>query len=183
MPLTTDELQRLDSVHKMFSTAEQAYEMKQKDDAMSKEARRQWNEYSLLRTRASNAAKAEKRDRKGKIAQIRESSRIQIPALAFSQQVFATSYKENMGSTKRKVRSHIRGSRLRKKEQDARTVEESERLWNAALADRMKGLRGQPEGCSANDFKALGQFLTQDEGANQALLPGRMEEGLSLIHI
>ncbi len=177
MPLTTDELQRLDSVHKMFSTAEQAYEMKQKDDAMSKEARRQWNEYSLLRTRASNAAKAEKRDRKGKIAQIRESSRIQIPALAFSQQVFATSYKENMGSTKRKVRSHIRGSRLRKKEQDARTVEESERLWNAALADRMKGLRGQPEGCSANDFKALGQFLTQDEGANQALLPGRMEEG------
>lgn len=50
MPLTTDELQRLDSVHKMFSTAEQAYEMKQKDDAMSKEARRQWNEYSLLRT-------------------------------------------------------------------------------------------------------------------------------------
>ena len=56
-------------------------------------------------------------------------------------------------------------------------MEESERLWNAALADRMKGLRGQPEGCSANDFKALGQFLTQDEGANQALLPGRMEEG------
>ena len=177
MPLTKEELQRLDSVHAMFSREEHAYEMKQKDDAVSKAAYEQWKQDTLMQNRANNAAKAQKRERKGKIVQIRENSRLQIPAVAFSQQIFATSYKENVGSTKRKIRSHVRGSRLRKKEQDARTVEESERLWKETLADRRKELAGQPEGCSDTDYQALSQFLTQDKDSNQALLPRRMEEG------
>lgn len=178
MPLTTDELQRLDSVHAMFSREEQAYEMKQKDDAAFEEAKKQWRKNDNMRSDAFNASKRQWRQRLGKVKQIRESCGIQFPIHSFyGNHPYGTVYKENIGSTKRKIRSGMRGSRLHQKEEDAKTVEKAGKDWEEKIKGRMKGLRGQPEGCSPRDFQALSQFLTQDEGSNKVLLPGQMQEG------
>ena len=177
MPLTTDELQTLDSVRTLFSREEQAYETKQKDDAVSEEAYKQWKDLRLKQNREARAVSAKKREREGKVAQIRQNCGIQIPTEAFDKEFFATAHKENMGSKKRKLRARTWGSRLRKKQQNAEAVEESGKVWEQTVKSRMRGLEWQVSSCSDMDFHALSQFLTQDFFSNKSLLQGQLDDG------
>lgn len=169
MPLTKDESKVLDSVQIMFTKYEDDYARSRADEL-----------YTENTSRSADARKKDRRERQarlGKVGQIRENSAVQLPTVSLQHNDFGTAKKENMGAKKRKLRSHTLGSRLRRKRLDAETVEGAGKVWENTLADRLKGLDGQPEGCSAGDFRALSQFLTEDEDSNRLLLPGQMQEG------
>lgn len=169
MPLTKEETKVLDRVQIMFT--------KHEDDYATAQAREGYKANAAKNADARKTAKKERGQRLGKVKQIRESSNVLLPTISLQEHAFETAHKENMGAKKRKFRSHMAGSRLHRKSVNARTVEEAGNVWEKKLADRMKGLDGQPEGCSKGDFQALSKFLKEDKADNRLLLPGQMPEG------
>lgn len=168
MPLTKDERKILDSVQIMFT--------KHEDDYLAARAGKLYKANKEKGDAAGMAAKREKTRRLEKVRQIRENSRIQLPAVSLQDETYGTSFKENIGAKKRKFRANHKMSRLYRKKEDARTVEEAGNIREQTLAGRLRGLK-EPEGCLPGDFRALSQFLTEDEDSNRILLPGQMQEG------
>ena len=168
MPLTKDEKKVLDSVQIMFT--------KQEDDYLAARAGRLYKAGKEKGDLAVTRAKREKKQRLEEVRQIRENSRIQLPTVSLQGKFYGTSFKENIGAKKRKSRLTNQRSRLYRKSENARMVEEAGDAWEQTLAGRMRDLE-KPEGCLPGDFRALSQFLTEDGESNRTLLPGQMQEG------
>ncbi len=168
MPLTKDERKVLDSVQIMFT--------KQEDDYLAARTRKLYKADKERGDLAETRAKREKRQRLEKVRQIRDNSTIQLPTVSLQGKSYGKSFKENIGAKKRKSRLTNERSRLYRKSENARMVEEAGDTWEQTLAGRMRDLE-KPEGCLPGDFRALSQFLTEDGESNRTLFPGQMQEG------
>ncbi len=165
MPLTEaqKEAQILKGVQRMFEQQEE---------------RREEDVYADMRRMFTR----EEEDRQQKIKeqrirQIKENVQVSVPTETIQKESFATGFKENISSTKRNVRSKLKGSRLYQKKLDAQKVEQAKEQWEQTIAKRKKALATDFEGYQNMDILSLSQYLTEDKEYNRTLFLAPAENG------
>lgn len=170
MPLTEaqKEAQILKGVQRMF---EQQEERREEDI---------YADMQRMLTREEQRRQAHEEDKKQKIRaqrsrQIQESAQVLVPIETIQRESFATDFKENISSTKRNVRSKLKGSRLHQKKSNAQNVERAKEQWEKTIEKRKKALTAEFEGYQNMDALALSQYLTEDREYNHTLLQAQTE--------